>query len=450
MFHIKKFQISPGVLILLSFLAVITVGCLLLQLPLMRLVDCSLMDLIFTAASATCVTGIQVVPISTFSFFGKCVILGLIQIGGLGLMTLSFSVLSLFLNFGIADRVTASKILDFEYWGRIKNFLKIIVSVTLCCELAGVVALYPILLRYFKPAQALFNALFYSVSAFCNAGISPEDGGVFEYMQNYKFMSVLGLLVFAGSTGFIVWQDLAVLVKRLFNFSGLRRAVPVFSLHTRIVFLASFGLIAFTTWLFWMFEWNNSFAGLSIGDKVANCLFNAVSLRSAGFTTIDYVHAALPVQFIVIFLMLIGGNPVSTASGIKTTTFVLLIATIIATVKTRSEVEIFNRTIPSDQVYKALVILGLSVAWLMSTFFVLILTDGGAFDTFYLFFEHVAAFSTGGLSVGIVGLLSPLGKCVLIVNMIVGRVGILTLLLALARNHARRNYKYPEERVLIG
>jgi trk system potassium uptake protein TrkH len=450
MTHPYKLQISPGVLILVSFLFVITTGYFLLQLPMMRLVDCSWIDLWFTAASATCVTGLSVLPITTFTFYGKCVLLGLIQVGGLGLMTLSFSVLSLFLNFGIADRLVASKILDFEYWGRIKNFLTIIVSVTLIAELLGSIALYPIMLKKYPPVEAFFNALFYSVSAFCNAGISPEGTGVFPYAHNYKFMGIIGLLVFAGSTGFFVWQDLALLVKRFIKKPIFRRTVPTFSLHTKVVFLASFGLIAFSFFLYWFFEWNNSFKGFSMADKLANCLFNAVSLRSAGFSTIDYIKAALPVRFVVIFLMLIGGNPASTASGIKTTTFVLLVATIIATVKSRSDVEIFNRTIPSEQVYKALVILGLSIAWLLATFFLLLVTDGGDFDTFSLFFEHVSAFSTGGLSVGIVSQLSVFGKCVLILNMIVGRVGILTLLLALARNHARRNYKYPEERVLIG
>ena len=446
----RKFSLSPGVLILFSFLVVIATGYFLLGLPMMRLEECNSLDLWFTATSATCVTGLSILPLSSFTLFGKCVILALIQIGGLGLMTLSFSVLSLFLNFGIADRVTASKILDFEYWGRIKHFLAIIASVTIWCEVIGALALYPIMIKKYSPLEAVFHSIFYAVSAFCNAGISPEDGGIFQYAHDYRFMFVVALLVFSGSTGFFVWQDVASFVKRLIFSPARRRSVPAVSLHTHVVFLASGALIAVAAWLYWAFEWNNSFASFSIPDKIANCLFNAVALRSSGFSTIDYSHAALPVQFLVIFLMLIGGNPVSTASGIKTTTFVLLLATVVATVKARSEVEIFNRTIPFDQIYKALVILGLSIAWLLGSFFILLLTEGDNFDVFRLFFENVSAFSTCRLSVGVVALLSPIGKCVLMLNMVVGRVGILTLLLALARNHSLRNYKYPQERVLIG
>lgn len=450
MIRSKRFSLSPGILMLLSFLVIIALGYVLLSLPMMRTTSCGILDLWFTATSATCVTGLSVLPISTFSFWGKWVILALIQIGGLGLMTLSFSVLSLFLNLGIADRVTAGQMLDFEYWGRIRNFLSMIVGVTFLCELLGVIALYPVMLQQYEPSEAFFSALFYSVSAFCNAGISPHDGGIFQYAHNGMFLGVVAALVFAGSTGFFVWQDVVSYVRRFFVSPQLRWSIPAISLHSYVVFVASFCLIGFTTWLYVAFEWSNSFASFSFSEKLSNCLFNAVALRSSGFSTIDYAQASLPVQFLVIFLMLIGGSPVSTASGIKTTTFVLLLATIVATVKARNSVEIHNRTIPPDQIYKALVILGLSLAWLLVSFFVLLMTEGSTFDVFKLFFENVAAFSTCGLSQGIIALLSPLGKCVLMLNMIVGRVGILTLLLALSRHRSLRNYKYPHERVLIG
>lgn len=451
MIRTRRFLLPPGLLMIFSFLIVIAIGYLLLGLPMMRVTECASLDLWFSATSATCVTGLFVLPISSFTLLGKCVILFLIQIGGLGLMTLSFSVLSLFLNFGIADRVTASQILDFEYWGRIKNFLTMIVTVTLWCELLGAFALYPLISQHYKPLEAVFYSIFYAVSAFCNAGISPLDGGIMAYAHDVRFMGVIALLVFAGSTGFFVWLDVASFAKRFIATPALRWAVPAVSLHTRIVFLLSFVLIGLTAWLYWTFEWTNSFASFSMTDKLANCLFNAVALRSSGFSTIDYAKASTPVQFVVMLLMFIGGNPVSTASGIKTTTLALLIATIVATVKSRHEVEIFNRTIPAEQIYKALVILGLSVAWVLVSFFVLLLAEGDRFDVFKLFFENIAAFSTCGLSVGIVSLLSPLGKCVLMINMIVGRVGILTLLLALAqRRRTLRNYKYPRERVLIG
>lgn len=447
---IRRALLSPGILILASFLVIIGIGYMLLSLPMMHAKPSSTVDLWFTATSATCVTGLSLIPFSSFSFWGKCVILGLVQIGGLGLMTLSFSVLSLFLNFGIADRVTASKILDFEYWGRIRNFLGMIVRVTLLFEVVGVLVLYPMLRHYFPQAEAAFYAVFYAVSAFCNAGIAPNDGGILFFAQNGLFLMVIAALVFAGSAGFFVWQDLFSWFKRVVLSPMRRPAVPVLSLHTYIVFVSSAVLIGAAALLFFWFEWNVAFSKYSFVNKCINCLFNATALRSSGFSTIDYAVTSAPVKFIVMLLMLIGGNPVSTASGIKTTTFVILLATIVAAVKARGAVEIHKRTIYQDQIYKALVIFGLSMLWIVVSFFVLLMIEGSRFDIFNLFFESVSAFSTCGLSVGIVSLLSPAGKCVLMVNMIVGRVGILTVLLALAQHRTLRNYSYPHERLLIG
>lgn len=447
---IRRVILSPGILILLSFLVIICSGYGLLSLPIMRTVPCDGVDLWFTATSATCVTGLSLIPFSSFSFWGKCVILVLIQIGGLGLMTLSFSVLSLFLNFGIADRVTASKILDFEYWGRIKNFLSMIVCVTLLFEIIGALVLYPILKHYFPHVEAALYALFYSVSAFCNAGISPNEGGILLFVHDTMFLSVVAGLVFAGSAGFFVWQDLFSWLKRVVTSPARRPAVPVLSLHTYVVFVSSAVLIGVAAFLFFWFEWSGAFGKLTFVEKCVNCFFNATALRSSGFSTIDYIHTSAPVKFIVMLLMLIGGNPVSTASGIKTTTFVILLATIVAAVKVRNAVEINNRTIYQDQIYKALVIFGLSMLWIIISFFVLLMIEGSRFDIFNLFFESVSAFSTCGLSVGVVSLLSPAGKCVLMVNMIVGRVGILTVLLALSQHRTLRNYSYPHERLLIG
>lgn len=447
---IRRALLSPGILILTSFLVIIGIGYMLLSLPMMHAKPSSAVDLWFTATSATCVTGLSLIPFSSFSFWGKCVILGLVQIGGLGLMTLSFSVLSLFLNFGIADRVTASKILDFEYWGRIRNFLGMIVRVTLLFEVVGVLVLYPLLRHYFPQVEAAFYAVFYAVSAFCNAGIAPNDGGILFFAQDGLFLMIIASLVFAGSAGFFVWQDVFAWFKRVVISPVRRPAVPVLSLHTYVVFVASAVLIGLAALLFFWFEWNLAFSNYSFVNKCINCLFNATALRSSGFSTIDYAVTSAPVKFIVMLLMLVGGNPVSTASGIKTTTLVILLATIIAAVKARNAVEINNRTIYQDQIYKALVILGLSMLWIVVSFFVLLMIEGSRFDVFNLFFESVSAFSTCGLSVGIVPLLSSAGKCVLMVNMIVGRVGILTVLLALAQHRTLRNYSYPHERLLIG
>lgn len=445
----KIVHFSPGRLILVSFLLVICTGIVLLSLPDAQAVPVSFWDVLFTVTSSTCVTGLSTVPISDYTTFGKCVILALIQVGGLGLMTLSFFLMSLFLDFGLAATVIAGQILEFELWGKIKTFLGLIISITFFTELAGALCLYPTFRATMEMDQAIFYSVFHSVAAFCNAGISLYSDSLISFNQHYSFLMVLSVLAFAGGIGFFVWYELINRVRRWFH-PAEGRKFRHFSLHTKIVLYASLFLIIAGTIAIWLLERNNTLKDMSLLGSIVNSLFMSVTFRSGGFDSINFSHAEVPTLFIALFFIFIGASPSSTGGGIKTTTFVLFVATLATIMRNKSVVEIDGRTIPNEQVYKAISIISLGAVWIGLTTFLLLLTDSKNYAFIDLLFEAMSAFCTCGLSTGITPYLSFIGKFILMINMIIGRVGSLTLVLALKKRNDKQLYRYPEERILIG
>ncbi len=449
MIKIKKAHFSPGRILLVSFIFVIGIGTLLLSLPMARTIPMKFIDLFFTSTSATCITGLNVVPVSSFTFFGKCVILALIQIGGLGLMTLSLFFASLFLNLGMATRIMAGQILEFEFWGKIKNYLLLIISITFGCELFGTIYLYFQFKNFAGDENPFFAALFHSVSAFCNAGLSIYDDNIIAYAQKPLMLLGLGVLMFAGSIGFIVWYDLSKLLK---SFIGKLRGDFKFfrlSLHTKIVLISSILLTAIGGIVIWLLEQHNLFSGVSYLKTIPNALFCSLSARGVGFRTIDFSAAHLSTLFFILPFMFIGASPGSTGSGIKTTTFVVFIAAVVSIIRGRSSVELGGRRIPHDQIYKVMAIVVLAASWIFLVTFALLITEENI-GFMQLLFETFSAFGTCGLSTGITSNLSIVGKSILISTMIIGRIGSLTLVLALRRKRVERKYKYPEERIMIG
>ncbi|MBT4594712.1 hypothetical protein HOD08_02435 [bacterium] len=440
--------ISPWLLVFASLFFVIISGFLLLLLPQMRTTTISMLDTFFVAVSSTCVTGLSVIPISSFTMTGKCVILGLIQVGGLGLMTLSLFLISLFLNFGIAARVMAGQILSFEFWGKIKYFLTMIISITFIVELLGALCLLPTMLQNFPLEQAIFYAFFYSVSSFCNAGISPIDSDIMQFSGAPAFLSTIGFLVFAGSLGFFVWYEILVRVRK-WIFGGKRRHKRAWPLHVKISLLTTLWLIAVGAILLFWLERHYGMPGLSNMEKFFSSLFNAATIRCSGFTTLDYSAARAPTMFAMLFFMFVGAGPGSTGSGVKTSTAFLFFATIVAILRNRDSVEVHGRTIPSEQVYKAIAVITISLAWIGISAFFLLITENGL-NSMALLFEAVASFSTCGLSTGITAKLSSAGKIIVMINMIVGRIGPLTMILSLRRKHDSQRHLYPEERILLG
>ncbi|MFH1644541.1 MAG: potassium transporter TrkG [bacterium] len=446
----KIADVSPGRILIASFLFVISLGTFLLSLPASRVVNIPFIDILFTAASATCVTGLQVVPIYYFSFFGKCVILSLIQIGGLGLMTLSFFLVSLILRMRFSTQVIAGQLLEFESADKVKTFLSSIISITVITELIGAILLYPSFKELFATKKAVFYSVFHSISAFCNSGVSLFENNMADFAKNPFPLSVLSLLVFLGGIGFIVWYEMINLVKKFIR-SIKRDKTPIYSvsLHTKIALNTSLILIGSGTIIFWFLEKGNALRSLGFINKFVNSFFIASTVRCAGFQTVSVDELALPTLLILMILMFIGASPSSTGSGIKTTTFALFIASIASIVRNRTSIEIGGRTIPNDQVYKATAIVSLALGWLLFTIFLLLITEK-SFSFIQVFFEATAAFSTGGLSTGITPYLSKIGKLILMISMVVGRMGSLTLVLALIKKKEKQLYRYPEERIIIG
>lgn len=448
MIHSKVVQIAPGRLILISFLFVICAGVFLLSLPYAQNVSLSFFDVLFTVTSSTCVTGLAAVPITDYTTFGKCVILGLIQIGGLGLMTLSFFLMSLFLDFGLAATFMAGQILEFELWGKIKTFLGLIISITFFTELLGALCLYPTFRQTMDSDQAIFYATFHSVASFCNAGISLYNDSLISFNHNYSFLAIISFLTFAGGIGFVVWYEIINYIRARIK-PPEHKKVHYFSLHSKIVLYASLFLIIFGACLVWILERDNTLKHMTLFGSIVNSLFTSITFRSAGFDAINFSHVELPTLFMSIFFIFIGASPSSTGSGIKTTTFVLFVATLITIMRNRTSVEIAGRTIPNDQIYKALSIISLGACWISITTFFLLISDKN-FGFIDLLFEATSAFCTTGLSTGITPYMSVAGKSLLLVNMIIGRIGSLTLVLALKKKKEQQRFRYPEERILIG
>ncbi len=442
---LKKLTRVPERVILFSVFITILIGTLLLALPIAQTTPISLIDLFFTATSATCVTGLLTIPLDNFTHFGKCIILILIQIGGIGLITLTLFIVSLFVNMGLATQLIAGKILEFDSWQNIKKFIIFLILFTLGIELLGALCIFPILLKEYSIYDAFFLSAFHAISSFCNAGFSLFYGNMQQFSSNYAMLGITAFLVFCGSFGFIAWHE-------LYRYFTERREKKrfVFSLLSKIIMYGSFFIIMIFACVFFILEHNNALGQLTNLQAAANSLFHAIVLRGVGFLAIpvDYLQSAT--LFFIMIMAFIGSAPGSTGSGIKLTTLAIFLATLKTAVSGRSSVEIQGRTIAKDQIYKAVAIVAVSIGWIcMTTFFLLITEPDG--DFMDLFIESISGFTNLGLSTGITPLLSWVGKIFIMLSMIAGRIGTLTFILALrARAKSERSgFSYPEERVML-
>lgn len=439
---------SPGRVIFFSVLITIVAGTLALALPIARTQPIPILDLFFTATSATCVTGLFTIPLDHFTHVGHIIILLLTQIGGLGLITLTIFTLSLFVNFGFATQVMAGKLLEIDSWKNIRTFIIFIIGLTFAVELIGAACLLPILMADYSFGDACFLAIFHSVTSFCNAGISLfEGGGLVAYATSYGMLLITIVLMFIGSFGFITWHDIMEHARAKFH----HKWHPL-ALNTKIIIYSTALLLITSTLMLYLLERHHAFAGMSVPLASVNALFHAVAARSAGILTVDVGALHLASLFFILLMAFIGAAPSSTGSGVRITTFAVFISTIKAAIFGRTSVEIRGRSIGIDQVYKAIAIVSLSIMWVIITTFCLLLTDGG-FGFFPLFLEALSAFATLGLSTGIAASLSVTGKIFIIASMLVGRIGSLTLVLALRelrhKHGEKAEFSYPEERVIL-
>ena len=441
--------LSATKIIAIVFAAIILTGTLLLMLPAASRdgVSCGFRPALFTATSATCVTGLVLYDTFTqWSGFGQIVIISLIQIGGLGFM----SAATLFVFFlrkriGLKQRLIMAQALSLNDMDGVVRLQKTVLSGSFAIEAIGAL----ILTLHFWPeygfSQALKWGVFHSISAFCNAGfdilgcITP-GASLLEFHSDPVLLLTLGALVTIGGLGFLVWEEVAE-----------KRSFRKYSVYTRLVLITT-GVLLLTGWvLTCVLEWNNpdTLGTMSLGDKLVNGLFQAVTLRTAGFAAIDQGKLTEAGKAVSIVLMLIGGSSGSTAGGLKTVTFIVLLLFISARARGRSTVTVFRRTIPQGQVLDAMTIafimIGLAV---LGGIFISATSPIGFADALY---ESVSALATVGLTAGATGALSIPAQILIIIYMYFGRVGVLTISLGfLMGDRAEDRFRYADTNLLIG
>lgn len=440
----KSIFYSPGRIIICALMAITLLGALLLWMPFSHHETISFVDALFTATSLTCVTGLLTIPLSSFTFTGQCILLFLMQIGGLGLVTLTIFLISLFFELRLTTRHLTGEMLELESWHASYNLLLFIVGMTLIVESLGTAAILLIIKGQYPFSTAFYYSFFHAVSAFTSTGLSFLENNERIMPYNILLLAVTAALVFMGGLGFMVWQELMCYLRSLKGGKHFH-----WSLHTKLVLTTTAVVISFATGMFFYLEYIRGASQSGFMYAFLNALFNALTCRSAGFTTFDIPVIHFATLFLIMIISFIGSSPGSTGSGIKTTTFALFLAAIRATIGRRSVVELKGRTIPNEQIFKAMAVFSLSLTWIAIAIFCLLITEQG-WRFIDIAFEAFSAFSNLGLSTGITPYLSVIGKYAIIITMFIGRIGSLTLLLAFKKQKERKELQYPEERVIIG
>jgi len=447
--------LHPSVLLAASFAGAILVGTLLLTLPVSAVgPPVTPLEALFTATSAVCVTGLTVVDIGTrFSVFGQWVILGLIQAGGLGIMTYALFV-SVLLGRRISfqHRVVLQDSLHHSPTTRLKALLRHVIVFTLLIEVTGAALLW-LHWRGEFPGRAAYLGLFHAVSAFCNAGFSPFPDNLTRYRGDFVVNAVITGLIIVGGLGFLVSLELR---DRLLQRLRGQRLAPL-SLHARVVVTVTASLLACGFLGFLVLEWDNLLRALPLDEAVLAAWFQSVTPRTAGYNTVDYGSATATTLYLTVFLMFIGASPGSTGGGIKTTSCGLVVALFRARWRGRGQATLFRRTVPHEAMDRAVTVTLLSATLVALSVLVLTFveqrfapanTSGPAFLA--LVFEATSAFGTVGLSTGITARLTPLGQLLIIALMFVGRVGPLTVALAAGHSEEKGRIRYAEENVMVG
>ena len=446
-------KLTPTRIILLGFILLILVGALLLMLPISHksTEEISFLDALFTATSASCVTGLVVKDTnSTWTGFGEGIILLMIQIGGLGVMSLfTLFILITGKRINLKERLLLKESTNnFTLAGSFRLFLKILI-VTICFELLGAIILFTQFAPLYGIKDSIWKSIFHSVSAFCNAGFD-----IFG-TSNYKFQSLtlvannpvilitLAALIVIGGLGFVVWKDIW---NNKFN---LRK----YSLHSKIVLISTFILIVGGTLLFYHLEKNNikTIEPMTFTNKIANCIFQAITPRTAGFASLNPANMTQASNFFTVILMLIGAAPGSTGGGIKVTTISVLVLASVFFIIGRKDVQIMKNTVPEQMIYKAICIFMLALLLLFVGTSVLLIhnPDLNFLDVLY---ETASAISTSGLSTGITTQLDSISKIVLIILMYLGRLGPLTAVIAFSQSQLISNapYRYSDGKIAVG
>ena len=449
----KKFALSTTQTILLSFLVTILVGSGLLALPISSASGKAVpyLDALFTAATSTCVTGLVTLPtVSSWSVFGQVVILLLIQIGGLGIITIMSGVM-LLLNrkMGISDRLLIQDAFNLNTMSGLAKFVKKVLLGTLIIEGIGAVLYMTVFVPEFG-AKGIWISVFNSVSAFCNAGIDIiAENSLCNYATNPLINTVTSALIILGGLGYIVWWDVLRVIgsrspknKRIFRH---------LTLHSKIVITVTAGLILVGAILIFIFEYNNplTIGEMSLFDKIQVSFFQSVTTRTAGFASIPQENLTNASAALSIILMLIGASPVGTAGGMKTVTIAVLACSALATIRNKSSATLFGRRISEESVKKAVaVVVTFLTICTISTVLLMATSNISVIDAVY---ETVSATATVGLSRNLTATLNTFGKLIIIVTMYFGRVGPISLAVALGSKDKSQNViSEPTEDISIG
>jgi len=452
---------NPAKVVVFSFLFLICLGTILFMFP-RATVDMKglrFVDALFTATSATCVTGLTVIVVNqdalaphglpTLSFFGQIVLLLLIQAGGLGIMTLSTSAaLLLGGRLSVRGARVMQDVLDEETPVGVQTLVRQTVLMTFAIESAGALALSLRFLQQFsdEPAQAVYYGIFHAISAFCNAGFSLYSQSLTSFMNDPAMILIVSTLIILGGLGFLV--NAAILSPWRYK-KGFRAFVRGLPLHAKLVLVTTVILIFVGALGLLLLDRNGAQQGLSFDDRIWASFFQSVSARTCGFNTLDLSKTSRSAVVVYLALMFIGASPGGTGGGIKTTTAALLILNIRAILLGREQVEVFGRTVPSKTTNKAIAVSTLSFSACFLVALLLLATQKGI-STESLLFETISAFGTVGLSMGATSKLDTFGRLCIIFLMFVGRVGPLTLTLALGRKAVQSGIRFPQERVMVG
>lgn len=425
--HFRSF-ITPGSITILSFIGLIAVGTFLLILPQSANGPAlTLVDALFTATSATCVTGLVVVETgSRLTLFGQGVVLALIQIGGLGFMTLStVIILSIGGKVSLLDRRVFQETFAPGPDTRLPALIRSVIQFTLIFEAAGILLLYLRFSQTYAPGRAFYHAVFHSVSAFCNAGFCLYPESMAQFNADLLVNLTMCVLIISGGIGFLVLMEL----KNRFTRSYASVRPRQLSLHSKLVLTLTGILLTVGTVWFLVFEWHGAMAGLALPVKVMVAFFQSVTARTAGFNTMDFGTATRATLLFTIFLMFVGAAPGSTGGGIKVTTLGVLLALGRSRLRGRETTPIFQRTLTRGTEAKAIGVYAVSIVLIYCAVMVMLVSEAfmplhaaGRPPFLALLFETVSAFGTVGLSLGITPELSTWNKTVLVIVMFMGRL----------------------------
>lgn len=440
------FSLSPPKILVISYLIVILAGTLMLKLPKATYSGIDWIDAFFTSTSAVCITGLSTLNISqAFTLEGQLFILLLIQLGGLGIITLtSFIALFIQRGFRLRDQIIVQEVFDDENFSTLTSILKAIIAITFITELLGAVGLYFSWRNLGLPEfERLFGAVFHSVSAYCNAGFSIFPKGFESPGYSFSTLSLIitMVLIVSGGLGFFTYSNIFHIGEiRLFGRKGLSLQSRIILITTGILILAGAVLV----WIIQRFDWR----GLPLGEQVMRAFFLSITARTAGFSTVSVAELAIPTLMVIILLMYIGGAPNSSSGGIKLTTAVTLLASIRTFVTGKKRVEIGWNTLPSKTVRRALIVFLVSIFLIFFVLFILTLTEDQEF--FDIVFEVISAFGTVGLSRGITPELSFAGRLIVAFVMFAGRIGIFTFAIAMSEERTENGYNFPETNIMVG